>query len=198
MGVIYFILGAFARRWYGGMFPDEEYKILGNRGIQTVFMLALFMSIYVVDLDDVISWVVALIISCWLQFQFWSRGHGCCFDIGRGENPSVETIKRYNERWYHIPCDWLADRFGFKRYGRLYDYCYMTFRYACPMIPMMFFDWRYILVGLAIAPIYAICWRWYEADDWFFEEKEWLDIATKMAEIFSGGLVYLSCYWLGV
>ena len=34
MGVLYFILGAIARRWYGGMFPDEEYKILGNRGVQ--------------------------------------------------------------------------------------------------------------------------------------------------------------------
>lgn len=51
MYIVYFILGAFARRWFGGMFPDEKYKILGNRGLQTVFVIALFMSIYVTNPD---------------------------------------------------------------------------------------------------------------------------------------------------
>lgn len=30
----------------------------------------------------------------------------------------------------------------------------MTLRYTCPMIPLMFLDWRYFLVGNAAAPIY--------------------------------------------
>lgn len=197
MGVIYFILGAFARRWYGGMFPDEEYKILGNRGVQTAFMLALFMSIYTTNFTSWENWLLDVIISCWLQFQFWSRGHGCCFDIGRGKEPTEEIIKRYNERWYHIPCDWLADKGFFSYYGKGYDFVYMTLRYTCPMIPMMYFDWKYILIGLAVRSIYAICWEWYESKVWKFN-KPWCNSATNLAEIICGGLVYLGCYLLGV
>lgn len=197
MGVVYFIFGAFARRWFGGMFPDEKYKILGNRALQTGVMIGLFLSIYITDYYDWKNIALAIAISCWLQFQFWSRGHGCCYDQGRGGQPSAETIKRYNERWYHKPCDWLADKFGFEQYGKLYDFCYMTLRYTCPMIPMMYFDWRYILVGLAVAPIYAFCWCWYESEEWLFEKQEWCDKATELAELLCGGMVYLCCYWLG-
>ena len=191
--MIYFILGAFARRWYGGMFPDDKYKILGNRALQTAFMLALFMAIYVKQPNDVLSWVIAAVISCWLQFQFWSSGHGCCFDLGRGGYPTPETIKRYNERWYHIPCDWLAKKGYFPYYGEKYDFYYMTLRYACPMIPMMFFDWRYILIGLSIAPVYEFCWTFK-----LKLNKSRLNSPTKIAELICGGIVYSGCYILGL
>ena len=123
---LYFILGAFARRWFGGMFPDDEYKILGNRGLQTTFMCLLFLSIFVVDYTSWIDWVIGIAITMWLQFKFWSRGHGACFDIGRGVFPPEEkVIKRYNERWYHFPCDWIFDKLAKRsdrKYGFLYKY----------------------------------------------------------------------------
>jgi hypothetical protein len=186
---LYAILGAFARRIYGGWL--EAYKIIKNRGVQTVIMMSLFLAIYLPKY----KWYVALIITAWLQFQFWSRGHGCCFDVGRGKKPDKNTIKRYNERWYHIPCDWLADNGFFPRYEVEYDYCYMLLRYGCPMIPMMLLDWHYILIGLSIAKIYAICWEWQESKVWKFNTK-FCGNATNLAEIISGAVVYGGCYLL--
>lgn len=188
MVLLYAILGGFARRWYGGMFPDEEYKILGNRGLQTAFMCLLFLSIY---LPSSSNWLVPMIITAWLQFQFWSRGHGCCFDIGHGGIPDEKMIKRYNERWYHIPCDWLSKKGCFPYYGTWYDFIYMTLRYTCPMIPMMIFDWRYILIGLSISFIYLFCW-----DFNIKGNKDWLNSPTKIAEIICGAIVYGGCYLL--
>lgn len=49
------------------------------------------------DYTDWRAWLVGAIISAWLQFQFWSRGHGACVDIGRDTIPSQDTIERYNE-----------------------------------------------------------------------------------------------------
>lgn len=190
MVLLYATLGGFARRWFGGMF--DEVKILSNRGLQTAFMILLFMSIY---LPATQNWLSSIIRTAWLQFQFWSRGHGCCFDIGRGNYPTPEMIKRYEERWYHIPCDWLADKFGFRQYGKMYDFCYMTLRYTCPMIPMMLFDWRYILIGLSISVIYALCWRYYESKYWRYNTN-FCGNATELAEIISGAVVYGGCYLL--
>lgn len=190
MWLIYAVLGGFARRWFGGMFDGR--KILGNRGLQTAFMCLLFMSIY---LPASQNWLLSIIITAWLQFQFWSRGHGCCFDIGRGDYPTPEMIKRYNERWYHYPCDWLADKRFFSYYGIGYDFCYMTLRYTCPMIPMMILDWKYILIGLSVRTVYAICWEWYESTVWKFK-KTWCKNATELAEIISGAVVYGGCYLL--
>ena len=89
--MIYFILGAFARRWFGGMFPEEKYKIFGSRGLQTVFMCMLFLSILVRDYTSLAEWIVGVVLTAWLQFQFWSRGHGVCFDIGRSGQQSADT-----------------------------------------------------------------------------------------------------------
>lgn len=189
MSLLYAILGGFARRVYGGWL--EAYKIIKNRGVQTVIMMLLFLAIYLPKY----KWYVALIITVWLQFQFWSRGHGCCFDVGRGKKPDKNTIKRYNERWYHIPCDWLADNGFFPRYEVEYDYCYMLLRYGCPMIPMMLLDWHYILIGLSIAKIYAICWEWQESKVWKFNTS-FCSKATNLAEIISGAVVYAGCYLL--
>lgn len=195
MSIIYFILGAFARRWYGGLFTDLNIKFLTSRGIQSVFMIGLFMSIYVTNPQSWQNWVIAAVVSSWLQFQFWSRGHGCCFDIGRGTSPDVS---RYNERWYHVPCDWIFKKLGVSdyRYGFFYDFLYMSLRYTCPMIPMMIFDWRYILIGLSVTPVYAFCWTLYEKEPWARFNQKWLDNPTKWAEIIVGGIVFSGCYLL--
>lgn len=190
--LIYKILGATARRIFGG--ACENIPILKNRGVQTVIMMSLFLAIYLPRY----KWYVALIITSWMQFQFWSRFHGGVFDIGRG-NKSQETIDRCNKYWWHYPVDCIFKllKAEDKKYGFLYDFIYMGFRYTCPMIPMMLFDWRYILVGLAISPIYAFCWTLYERENWLFKNKpDWINYPTKLAEIISGAIVYGGCYLL--
>lgn len=194
MTFIYFIWGGFLRRWFGGAFKKG---IMANRAFQWVFMIATFMTIYVTEL----SWksaLIGLVISVYLQIQYWSRGHGACFDIGRDTEPSEKTIKRYNERWYHYPCDWLAKKGFFPAYGVRYDFLYMGLRYTCPILPMMYFDWKYILIGLLVAPIYDACWLWYTSKVWPKNLPEWLNAPTKIAEIIVGGITYSGCYLLGL
>ena len=199
MVVLYFLLGAFARLWFGS---DLESKIWGNRGLQTAFMLILFLSIYVTNFTSWENWLMGVLVTCWLQFQYFSRGHGCCFDLGRGGQPDAATLIRYNERWYHYPCDWLFEEV-FKcpanKYGFLYDFFYLTLRYTDPMLPMMIFDWRYILVGLSVAPIYAFSITLQEREPWVFDENKWYwRRGWSLAEILSGGMTYSACYLLRV
>ena len=89
--ILYGLLGGFLRRWFGGVLNHK--KILGSRGFQTSIMLLTFLSIYIPygDFLNYKKWILAIIISCWLQFQFWSRGHGCCFDIAH--NPPEDYLK---------------------------------------------------------------------------------------------------------
>ncbi len=192
MILYYFLIGAFARRWYGGAL--EKIPVLNNRALQTGFMIGLFLNIYVTDWHN---WFWPLVISLWLQFEFWSRGHGCCFDLGNGGKPDEATIARYEQRWYHKPCDWLAKKRFFGYYSTRYDFMYMTLRYTCPMIPLMFLDWRYFLVGNAAAPIYLFCWDLYNSNLWPEKLPSWANSPTKLAEIISGGVVYSCCYLLG-
>ena len=191
---IYFIWGGFLRRWFGGAFKTG---IMSKRGLQTTMMILTFMTIYIKSF----MWQIILlgtIISVYLYIQYWSRGHGCCFDIGRDTQPTEETIKRYNERWYHIPCDWLVKKGFFPTYGVRYDFLYMTLRYTCPILPMMYFDWKYILIGLSVAPVYDACWMWYNSKIWLKNPPEWLNAPTKVAEIIVGGITYAGCYLLGL
>lgn len=209
MVAIYFIQGAFARLWFGS---DLESKIWSNRGLQTAYMILLFLSIYIVFPLEWFNVVLALIQTLWLQFQFWSRGHGAPADIGRDKKPSADTIRRYNERWYHIPCDWLFDKV-FKhpeaKYGFIYDFIYMGMRYTCPMLVLALFrygfsklglceaEWRYILIGLSVAPIYSFCQTLQEYEPWVFDENKWYwRRGWSLAEILSGGVVYSCCYLL--
>lgn len=199
MIVVFACLGAFLRLWFGS---DLDNKILSNRGLQTVCMILLFFAcFYDTSFTTWEKWLVVTVVVCWLQFQFWSRGHGCCFDLGRGGRPDAATLIRYNERWYHIPCDFLFEKVfnqPFKKYGFLYDFFYLTLRYTCPMLPMMIFDWHYILVGLSIAPVYAFCVTLQERENWIFDQnKWWWRRGWSLAEILSGAIVYESCYVLG-
>lgn len=191
----YFVLGAFLRRWYGGLWDEDKNPVLGNRGLQSFCMILAFMSIYITNYQSWQNWIISLVVSLWLQFQFWSRGHGCCFDIGRGTSPD---ISRYNERWYHYPCDFIFKKLGVSdyRFGFLYDFLYMGLRYTCPLIPMMILDWRYILIGLSISPIYAFCWTLYEREPWLRFKQTWLDNPTKWSELIVGGIVLSGCYLL--
>lgn len=192
MTIVFFILGALARVWYGA---DGLPKLLQNRGLQTVYMMLLFVACFY-DNYSWQGWCVVVAVVCWLQFQFWSRGHGCCFDLGRDVNPTADTIDRYDDRWYDKVCSKLLPN---HKYGFLYDFFYLMQRYTCPMIPMMIFDWRYILVGLSIAPIYAFTTTLGEREPWIFNENKWYwRRSLSLAEILSGGVVYASCYLLGV
>lgn len=205
MMIVYFILGALARVWYGA---DHLPAFFQNRGVQTVFMMGLFLSIYIDLPFNWVNFIVAVIVTCWLQFQFWSRGHGICIDVGDSTVVSENDIKRYNERWYHKVCDKILPN---HKYGYLYDFIYLTLRYGCPMLVLSLATfilslfgicepkWGYILIGLSIAPIYVFSNELAEREPWVFEKKTWYwRRGWSLAEILSGGVTYAGCYLLGV
>ena len=194
LGVIFFFMaGALARVWYGA---DDLPKFFQNRGVQTIFMIALFVACFFDKDLTWFGWGVLTAATCWLQFQFWSRGHGICIDVGDSTVVSENDIKRYEGRWYHKVCDKLLPN---HKYGYLYDFFYLTLRYTCPMLPMMIFDWRYVLVGLSIAPIYVFSNELAEREPWVFEKKTWYwRRGWSLAEMLSGGVTYSMCYLLGL
>ena len=186
-------LGALARVWYGA---DDLPKFFQNRGVQTVFMLALFVACFYETGMNWFEWVLLVAATCWMQFQYWSRGHGICIDIGDSTVVSENDIKRYEGRWYHKVCDKILPN---HKYGYLYDFFYLTLRYTCPMLVMMIFDWRYVLVGLSITPIYLFSNELAEREAWVFENKKWWwRRGWSLAEILSGAVTYGACYLLGL
>ena len=204
-------LWGFLRRWFGGLFPDETYKVLGNRGLQTtVMLLALLPVIYykVAILYPMQSLLVNIIfaslITAWIQFQFWSRGHGGTFaDMGRTVNPDVS---RY-DRWFKWPLDkiwdlllylkenysffaWLLQKWSGRRYGYTYDMTYHMIRYTlCMTVPAICLQsWIWIFIGLMSAPMYELNLRFYEKYKFKWMELSWIDRANKLTEIEYGFL----------
>ena len=121
------IFFSFWRRWFGGGFKNTWLK--NNRAVQcVVFIIVNYFLIYnKVDFFDNIylKYAFIFLLDVYLYAQFWSRGHGACFDEGRG-NPTQKTIERYNARWYHYPLDWLLKN---HKYGFLYDFLYSVTKY---------------------------------------------------------------------
>ena len=185
------------RRWFGGGF---KHTWLGNkRWVQCVVYLIVCAGLAYLIAPLSVWWhnlIFAVLFSAYSYVQFWSRGHGQMFDIGRDTNPPVE---RYNNYWFHIPCDLLLPK---HKYGFLYDFIYMGIRYTFPtvmmyiygFIPMLFglnvscIDWRIVLIGLAVSPIYAFCWTLYEREPWVFQKYKTIVGPTNLAEYVVGGI----------
>ena len=192
IALFYGVAMAFWRRWFGGGFKGR-YKWLDNRGVQAVAGICLMVPFFLYEPDNGLNWLLAVVFAVYLYAQFWSRGHGACFDIGRDENPSASAIARYNERWYHLPCDYLLPD---HKYGFAYDFLYMTLRYSCPLLPMALLDWRFLLIGLSISPVYAFCHSLGERENWLLKNvPEWLDKPVKWAEL-AVGFIFGFGMWL--
>lgn len=196
----------FLRRWYGGLFPDEKYKVLGSRGLQTlVMMLSIFPVVFFqikfgYELELIYLVICSLAVTCWIQFMFWSRGHGAILDEGRNKNPD---ISRY-DRWFKIPLDfiwdkllelknsnkffgWLLKNWSGNKYGYSYDMWWTGCRYTFPMIPVsVFLGFKFLLIGMLVPLVYEFCIRIYERNTTFFNKFHWLNAGHKIAEIFTG------------
>lgn len=147
---------------------------------------------------NTVSLIFSIVFAVTTYIFFWSRGHGACFDEGRGQLPPPQTtIDRYNERWYHYVCDFLIPKEH--RYGFLYDFIYMGLRYTFPCIEIFllfyipkFFgydvhiNYRFIIIGLMISPIYAFGWTLWERENWLFKYKYTFENATNFGEWFAG------------
>ena len=198
LNVIYwFIYGAIGRVWFGA---DDLPKILQNRGVQTAYMLIGLMAIYCQNQTVWYGVLLGIIISCWIQFQYFSRGHGIAIDVGDDKDVTPDEIKRYDERWYSKVCNWLFDKVFKKsgrRFGFLYDFIYLTLRYGCPMLVMSILEWHYALVGISIPFIYTASNKLQQEEPWVFGvDRWWWSRGWSLAEMLTGGITYAACYEL--
>ena len=192
------IVNSFWRRWFGGGYKNTW--LGNNRAVQcTIYLLyTSALAYYLSRFSEVwYNAIFAAIFSVLTYCEFWSRGHGACFDIGRGKFDET-TINRYNARWYHIPCDWLLKN---HKYGFMYDFLYMGLRYTMPLVLLyilglvtepvfgepLFTKWI-IVIGASISQIYAICWTLYEKENWIFK-KYWSVVGpTNLSEYLAGAV----------
>lgn len=196
MVIIYFILGALLRLWYGSNLTS---KFWGNRAIQTTVMIIILFSIYYFINTN--NWIPALVISMWLQFQYFSRGHGAVIDTGDNKNVTEDTISRYNSRWYHYPVDYLFEKLNRadRKYGYLYDTLYLWLRYSFPLLPLsLILHPGYFLIGTSIPFIYIFANNLQKEEPWVFDKNKWYwRRGWALAEMLTGGVSYAGFYLLG-
>lgn len=195
--ICWFVYGAIGRVWFGA---DDLPKILQNRGVQTAFMLCGLFAIYCPYPFSRLGMILAVAVSCWIQFQYFSRGHGVVIDVGDDKDVTTDEVERYNDRWYAKACNWLFDKVfkkPDKKYGFLYDFIYLTLRYTCPMLLMAILEWHYILVGISIPFIYTASNKLQQEESWIFSvDRWWWRRGWSLAEILTGGITYAACYEL--
>ena len=188
---------AFWRRWFGGGF-DVPYQWMENRFIQACTGIILMIPVFLYDYADWQNWLLAVLLSVYLYAQFWSRGHGACFDLGRGKLDE-SIINRYNERWYHKVVDYVFDdlfQSPKEKYGFLYDFIYMSLRYTMPLVILGIINPKYLLIGLLVSPIYAFMWTFSEKEPELFAKlPSWLQSPTGISE-FLAGFIFGFGMWL--
>lgn len=205
------------RRWFGGWvegtmkdkLPKWLYKILASRGTQTIFNLIILFGIFMLNVGwmitpfsawliahNISAWIIALIMAVIVQFEFWSRGHGPAFDIGRW-NPQ-EYIERYQKVWWAFIPNKLIPREHW--YGFLYDFIWMLVRYTYGLIFLVPFLWSFkiLWLGLIVTSLYAFCWTIYERDNWIIKyiPLDMVSGATQLAELLVGFAVGFLLMWL--
>lgn len=170
--IFYNVYWGFLRRWFGGAL--EDFPILKSRGVQTIVMICSILPLYMCY-----GFATAVLTALWLQFIFWSIGHGPAFDRGHGGLPDDDTLRRYKEMWgYKLACKLFPENMW---YGFWFDGFLMSIRYTLPMaaLSIYYLSFGYVLIGLSISPIYGFCW--------WLKDKGYINITpTKLAEVLSG------------
>lgn len=190
------ILWAFLRRIYGGAL--ESFSIIKERGVQTTLMIVSTLIVIFPSATDlnitssvIANFTLSLLLSCWLQFCYWSLGHGMVMWIGTDGTPKDEKeLKRYQDMWgYDFVCKIVPKE---NWYGPFFDWLLMKIRYVLPMIPMMIIHPLYLLIGWLVGNNYALCHKAFQEDKWIWNtlpkwlKTKWVGGPTSAAEFISG------------
>lgn len=187
IAIINGICWALLRRWFGGWL--EPYPVLRSRGVQTAVMICAMLPWFIKPGCNLSCLFIAIALVCWLQFVEISSGHGMVFDVSRGGEPQDDKSRqRYQGMWgYTYMLKIVPEQYHF---GFLFDFSLLLIRYTLPMLPLAFFSWGYVLIGLSVAPIYAFCWTLFERDAWIIQKlPSFMRWPTQLAE-FMWGFVF--------
>lgn len=188
-------LWAFLRRWYGGMFEEEQHPVLANRGLQSVVMILCTMPLlFIPQFSFWTAISISLLLSLWVQFQHWSRAVGCILDSGRNHSQNESNY----DRWYRVVLDKIYDGVNFclekmgcdyriEKYKGFYDFWYTGMRFGFPLMLLAPISWGYTFIGFCAAPIYFLSWRIFE--EWpelYYKMPHWAAQPKDLAEILYG------------
>lgn len=201
MNILHLILTAtaalfesFWRRLFGGL--SIKPKFLEIRGVQHFLNCVFLLLVFYYKFNQLIStwWILGLSIvymtALW-QIEFWTRAHGPEYDAGRDRNPTEEMISRYEQQWF---CRWILtpvyNYMGWKKYLLSYDLLAMIIRYTYPCVYLFpLYGENIFLVGLAVGPVYAFSWSFYEHENTRYG-------STMMAEWIVGAIVGFGLMWI--
>lgn len=177
--VLYGVFGGVWRRGFGCDFWNLP--VLKIRAVQHVLAAAvLFALFYWCKNMPLFQCVYAIAV---IQGLFWAGGHGAAFDMSRSGLPDNALVKRYNDVWFAPVVNFLVPQSMW--YGFGYDFLWMSIRYTWPLtllVPVMGFS--VLLLGPAVALIYAACWSWHERA----QRLPFGLQPTQLAEILAGAL----------
>lgn len=185
--IFLFIIGGLWRRLFGGWLSNI--KIISNRFIQHLIgFIVLFLIMYL----NKIEWYFSIIYAISIQGLFWAPGHGMIFDIGRKEDYiNQEDLERYKKTLGNNIVNIILSKN--LRYGFLYDFLCMFFRYTIPTLIFIYHIPYFIVVGMLISPIYAFCHTLFEKEQ-NLKLFDFINYPTALAEFICGGLVYSSLF----
>lgn len=189
------LIWAFLRRWYGGLFSDDKYPILSNRGLQSIVMILFTIPLLMLPQFTLSqSLLIAFVLSLWVQFQHWSRAVGCILDAGRNH---LQNESNYT-RWYRIVLDKIYDCVNqgleyigstkrIEKYRGMYDFWYIAMRFGFPLMVLVPISVGYPIIGFLAAPSYYISWRLFETwPQLYYKLPEYVGQPKNLAEILYG------------
>lgn len=104
------------------------------------------------------NWVQIVACSSVLQFLYWAKGHGMCFDYGHG---AVDKDRYEKMLSWRLIRKYIPEKMW---YGYQADFLLMTTRYTLPAILMscILLKPHICLLGLIVGGVYAFFWALFD------------------------------------
>lgn len=184
LSLIYGLLGGVWRRGFGCDFWNIP--VLKIRAVQHALAAGTLFALFYFFKN--MSFFVSLYTIVVIQGVFWAGGHGAAFDMSRGGLPDDTLMRRYNAVWFAPVVNFLVPKAMW--YGFGYDMLWMALRYTWPCVLLIpVFGLSVMLLGIAAALIYAVCWSLSECRELPYKLQP-----TQAAECIVGALVGL--WWV--
>lgn len=141
------------RRCFGS--NGWDIPVLKIRAIQHIIgFIITSLALWICDYN----WFQIVACSSVLQFLYWAKGHGMCFDYGHGE----VDLNRYERMLsWRLIRKYIPEKYWYEYSA---DFILMTTRYTLPAVLMsvILLKPHLCLLGVIVAGVYAFFWALYD------------------------------------
>lgn len=141
------------RRCFGS--DGWDLPIIKHRVIQHIIGA---LACFGVCLYNDYHWIQAILCSAVLQGLYWAKGHGMCFDYGKGE----VDLNRYEKMLsWRLIRKYIPEKYWYEYAS---DFILMNARYTLPAILMavVLLKPQIAFLGLIVSGVYAFFWALYD------------------------------------